>query len=242
MSFLDKFEHAVERSVNTAFSRVFRSGLKPVDVTTALRRSMDDNVARMSTDRAVSPNVFQVQLSRTDAESLGADLEVLADEFAAYATTYAEQQEYALLGPIEVHFEVSDVETTGELTIDATNKRGSVAPATAVSPSPEHPIIEVEGQRWLLKEEVTVIGRGSESDIIVNDSGVSRRHLELRVTPTGVIATDLGSTNGSFVEGNKIEAATLVDGNLLTIGRTDIMFWTHTEDSVTEAQDEAYDL
>lgn len=237
MSFLDKFEHAVERSVNTAFSRVFRSGIKPVDVTTALRRSMDDNVARMSTDRAVSPNVFTVQISRTDAESLGAELDVLADEFAAHATAYAQQQEYALLGPVEVIFTVSDVETTGQLTIDASNKRGTVAPATAVSASPEHPIIEVEGQRWLLKDEVTIIGRGSESHIVVNDSGVSRRHLELRITPTGVIATDLGSTNGSFVEGHKIEAATLVDGNLLTIGHTDILFWTHPEEDTEHAED-----
>ena len=50
-----------------------------------------------------------------------------------------------------------------------------------------------------------------------------------RITPTGVIATDLGSTNGTFVEGHKIDAATLLDGNQLTIGRTVIDFWTHPE-------------
>ena len=73
--------------------------------------------------------------------------------------------------------------------------------------------------------------RGSEDDIVVNDSGVSRRHLELRITPTGVIATDLGSTNGSFVEGHRIDAATLLDGNQIVIGRTKILFWTHPDQS-----------
>ena len=73
-----------------------------------------------------------------------------------------------------------------------------------------------------------MIGRGSECDITVDDTGISRRHLELRVTPRGVIATDLGSTNGSFVEGHRITAATLVDGNTITIGRTNIMFWNST--------------
>lgn len=238
MSFLDKFEHALERGVNSAFSRVFRSGLKPVDVTTALRQAMDSNTSELSADRTISPNVFLIHMAQTDADSLGADLDVLAEEFASHATHYAKQQGYALLGPVEISFAVDSVETTGQLTIDTSNKQGSVAPATAVAPSPEHPIIDVNGERWLLKEEVTVIGRGSEADIVVDDSGVSRRHLELRITPSGVIATDLGSTNGSFVEGNRIEAATLLDGNLITIGRTEIMFWTHSaDDSISDDED-----
>jgi len=87
----------------------------------------------------------------------------------------------------------------------------------------------VAGEKWLLTEPVTVIGRGTEADITVADSGVSRRHLELRITPTGVIATDLGSTNGTFVEGHRIDAATLLDGNQITIGRTRILFWTHPQ-------------
>lgn len=231
MSILDKFEHAVERGVNSAFSRVFRSGLKPVDITTALRQAMDSHTTSMSAERIIAPNVFRIHIAQSDADSLGADLAVLAEEFAAHATSYAEQQGYALLGPVDIDFTIDSTETTGELTIDASNKQGAVAPATAVAPSPEHPIIDVNGERWLLKEEVTIIGRGSDCHIIVDDSGVSRHHLELRITPTGVIATDLGSTNGTFVEGHKIDAATLLDGNLVTIGRTDIMFWTHGEDT-----------
>ena len=60
---------------------------------------------------------------------------------------------------------------------------------------------------------------------------VSRRHLEIRVTPDGVVATDLGSTNGTFVEGHPITAATLVDGNTVTLGRTRILFWTGADDA-----------
>jgi len=50
------------------------------------------------------------------------------------------------------------------------------------------------------------------------------------MTPDGVIATDLGSTNGLYVEGHQVPAATLLDGNSLTIGRTRIMFWTGVSD------------
>lgn len=226
MGIFDRFENAVEKGVNNAFSRVFKSGLKPVDINTAIRRAMDDNVRELSADRSVAPNHFVVRISPADLTGLGEELTVLADELQQEATQYAEDQSYALLGPVTVEFEASENEVSGQLDVEASTRRGAAAPATAVSASPQHPIIEVDGEKWLLTEPVTVIGRGSEADITVPDSGVSRRHLELRVTPTGVIATDLGSTNGTFVEGHRIDAATLVDGNQIVIGRTRILFWT----------------
>ena len=218
MSIFDRFESAVERGVNGAFSRVFRSGIKPVDITTAIRRAMDESVQ-------------EVSASRTDLTSLEASLDVLADEFAQQATEHASSNGYSLLGPVTIEFIADASEPSGTLKVDAENRRGPAAPATASSASPEHPIIDIDGDKWLLTEPVTIIGRGSEADIVVNDSGVSRRHLELRITPTGVIATDLGSTNGTFVEGHRIDAATLLDGNQIVIGRTKILFWTHPDQS-----------
>src|SRR5699024_4581804 len=119
----------------------------------------------------------------------------------------------------------SSAPVPGRVRIRSAARRRSVAPATTTGGSSRHPIVDIDGQRYLLTGPVTVIGRGSEADIIVDDAGVSRRHLEIRITPDGVIATDMGSTNGSFVEGHRIDAATLVDGNTLTIGRTRILFW-----------------
>ena len=223
MSIFDHFESAVERGVNGAFSRVFRSGIKPVDITTAIRRAMDESVQEVSASRIIAANHFSVYASRTDLTSLEASLDVLADEFAQQATEHAAANSYSLLGPVTIEFIADASEPSGTLKVDAENRRGPAAPA--------HPIIDVDGEKWLLTEPVTVIGRGSEADIVVNDSGVSRRHLELRITPTGVIATDLGSTNGSFVEGHRIDAATLLDGNQIVIGRTKILFWTHPDQS-----------
>lgn len=230
MSIFDRFENAVERSVNGAFSRVFRSGIKAVDVNTAIRRAMDDSAQALSSERTIAANCFTVYATQSDLDSLDADLDVLADEFAQQATEHASSNAYALLGPVSVEF-VSDPDAqSGQLRVESANRRGAAAPATASAPSPEHPIVCVNGENWLLTEPVTVIGRGTDADIVVNDTGVSRRHLELRITPTGVIATDLGSTNGTFVEGHRIDAATLLDGNQIVIGRTTIEFWTHPED------------
>ena len=176
------------------------------------------------------PNEYQVLLNQKDYESvMAANSQVLSQELAQDATAYATEQSYVFVGPVEVVFSAGD-HPLGELKIDNSIRRGPAAPVTTAGASPSHPIIDIEGQQWLLTEPVTVIGRGSEADIVVHDPGVSRRHLELRITPQGVIATDLGSTNGSYVEGHRISAATLLDGNELTIGRTHLLFWTSSAD------------
>lgn len=236
MGIFDRFENAVEKGVNNVFSKVFRSGLKPVDISSALFRVMDDQTqvpeeASPETANPVAPNVFIVRVSPSDLESLSEDgLEAITEELVRNATDHAAEQNYVLAGPVSVTFEASEDETAGMLEVFAEVKRGSVAPATGATPSPTHPIIDVDGEKWLLTEEVTVIGRSSQADIQVDDSGISRKHAEFRITPTGVILTDLGSTNGTYVEGHRVEAASLLDGNQITIGRTRILFWTHPEE------------
>lgn len=238
MGVLDRFEKSVERAVNNTFARVFRSELKPVELASALRREVDDRAAAVDRDRTVAPNEFIIQLSVDDfaqIESWGA--EPLADELAANVTQYAGTQHYAFVGAVTVTFEEVDGLDTGRFTVHSSTVRGAVAPASAgAAPSSRHPLVDIDGQRYLLTGPVTVIGRGAEADIVVDDPGVSRRHLEIRVTPDGVVATDMGSTNGLYVEGHQVPAATLLDGNSLTIGRTRIMFWTGVADDSADGE------
>lgn len=227
MGFLDKFERSVEKAVNGVFAKAFRSEVKPVEIASAIRKDMDDRAVAVSRGRTVVPNEFSVTLSRRDNEQIvqwGA--EALAAEIEAAATEHATSQRYSFVGPVDVAFEIDDSLVTGKFEVTSATRRGNVAPATTDVPTERHPIIDIDGQRYLLTGPVTIIGRGSEADIVVDDSGVSRKHLEIQVTPRGVIARDLKSTNGLYVEGHKVEAATLVDGNTLTIGRTRILFWT----------------
>ena len=232
MGILDKFEQGVERVVNGAFSKAFRSEVKPVELASALRREVDDRAASVGVGRTVVPNEFTIELAEADLDHIDEwGAEALADELAANVTEHATKQHYAFVGPVTVSFEQGEELVAGRFRLRSATVRGAVAPATSSAPSPRHPLLDIDGQRYLLTGPLTVIGRGSEADIIVDDPGVSRRHLEIRVTPDGVVATDLGSTNGVFVEGHQVPAATLVDGNTVTIGRTRIMFWTGSDDA-----------
>lgn len=230
MGILDNFENGVERVVNTTFAKVFRSELKPVELASALRRELDEKAMAVARDRTVAPNEFTVTLSTPDFDRLeqwGA--ETMADEFAANLTDHAASQRYAFVGPVTVRFSEDTALPAGKYLVTSSSQRGAVAPATSQAPSARHPLLDIDGQRYLLTGAVTVIGRGADADIFVDDPGVSRRHLEIKVTPEAVVATDLGSTNGVYVEGHKVPAATLLDGNTLTIGRTRILFWSGDE-------------
>lgn len=230
MRTFDRFERGLENAVDSIFSRAFKSEIKPIEIASSIKRAMDDRASVFSRERTVTPNVFEVALSEHDFAKVSEwDEDSVREELVSIAKKHAREQEYTFLGPIIITFEKADDVTRGKLVVRSATRRGAVAPATTRDASPQNPIIDVAGERYILTGAVTVIGRGSQADIQVDDSGVSRLHLELRVTPGGVIATDLGTTNGSFVEGHKIEAATLLDGNTITIGRTRIMFWTSPE-------------
>jgi hypothetical protein len=227
MAFLDRFEKGVERAVNGAFAKTSRSEVKPVELASALRRELDDKAAVLARGRAVVPNEFVIVLAPADFDKiLDWGAEAMGEELQEGVAQHAASQRYAFVGPVSVTFEEDVSKQPGQFEVRSATVRGAVAPATTSAASARHPIVDIDGQRYLLTGQVTVIGRGSDADIIVEDTGVSRRHVEIRLSPDGPIATDLGSTNGSFVEGHRITNALLVDGNTITVGRTQIVFWT----------------
>jgi len=75
---------------------------------------------------------------------------------------------------------------------------------------------------------INVIGREDDSDIIFDDPGISRRHSEIRVTTDGprlrATVRDLGSTHGTFVNGERVSSQRLEDGDRITIGRTTVTY------------------
>ncbi len=94
----------------------------------------------------------------------------------------------------------------------------------------ERPWLDIDGERYPLLGSLTVIGRDATADIILDDPGISRRHSEIRVTHDGphLVSSirDLASTNGTFLNGERIAVASsrLADGDHITIGRTAIVF------------------
>ena len=114
---------------------------------------------------------------------------------------------------------------TGYSEPDHTARFDAPAQAAPRKMSPrERPWLKIDGQRYPLLGAITVLGRDDDADIVIDDPGVSRRHSEIRITHDGphlvMSIRDLGSTNGTFVNGEQIESEHIRDNDALTLGRT----------------------
>lgn len=101
-------------------------------------------------------------------------------------------------------------------------------PQRQVSGRGPRPWIDVNGRAHTLIAAVTVLGRDASADLVLDDPGVSRRHAEIRITHDGphqqVIVRDLGSTNGSYVNGDQVGTEQLTEGDRVTMGSTTLIF------------------
>lgn len=79
------------------------------------------------------------------------------------------------------------------------------------------------GQMFLLSKTESVIGRAPECDIFLDDEGVSRHHAKVIRQDDTVILMDLGSTNGTYAEGERIQVVTLTDGAKVQVGTATIL-------------------
>lgn len=105
------------------------------------------------------------------------------------------------------------------------------APASPAAPAAVTPrlFLEINGRMYPINRLPFTLGRGSESDLRLDDKGVSRRHVQLSVHDGAIIATDLGSTNGTLVNGAPLRSpVVLTNGSLLRMGNTRIIFHSST--------------
>ncbi len=245
---------------------------KPIDITQAIRQVMDRQAIPMSRERTVAPNQFQVFLTpQTDAAFTEWGKEALLSEFTRDAQSYAREQNYSLVGSVQIELlvapegtrktevkahsiqNVAPLETPAQSVpdgqnipehsvLDGQNWTPNFPPVSSadpgVSPNSEssseaallqenadNPLLEVVGgQTYLLVGDLTVVGRGEVADISLQDTSVSHRHFEVARQGQFYILRDLGSTNGTYVEGHKVHEATLMHGNTITIGQSKLVF------------------
>ncbi|WP_309065009.1 DUF3662 and FHA domain-containing protein [Microbacterium sp.] len=215
MGLLDSFEKGLERAVNSAFAKTFRSGIQPVEIASALRREADTNAAVVSRDRIITPSEYLVRLSPEDDERMRGLGRALHEELLALLTTHARTQGYSFAGPLRVVIEPDERVATGTVRVSS----GSVESRVSWQA-----VIEVAGTQHPLTAARTVIGRGSDADIAISDAGSSRRHAEVLWDGERGMLRDLGSTNGTKIDGQKVREVALTPDTRFTIGRTELVF------------------
>ncbi|WP_336644748.1 DUF3662 and FHA domain-containing protein [Microbacterium sp. USHLN186] len=215
MGILDSFEKGLERAVNSAFAKTFRSGVQPVEIASALRREADTKAAVVSRERIITPSDYLVRLSPEDHERMRGLGRALHDELFALLTAHARTQGYSFAGPLHISLEADERLSTGIVRVNSSSVESSVD---------WQGVVEIDGRRHPLNSARTVIGRGSDADITISDAGSSRRHAEILWDGERGLLRDLGSTNGTKVDGHKIRETPLNPDMSFTIGRTELTF------------------
>ncbi|NLS10805.1 DUF3662 and FHA domain-containing protein [Nesterenkonia sp. MY13] len=237
MGLLDNLERGIEKAVRGAFSG--RGGsVGPVEIATAVRRHMDRESSTAANGAALVPNLYKIRLSELDFGEAKKYGTALAEELCEEIIRHAESQGYTLLGPVKTTFVKNTELKRGQMSIETQTDRGTDPKAPAAAPSrprrqaPAAPArsatasLEYQGNTYPLDGSTTVVGRSSTADITISDTGISRQHLELSMRSSGWIARDLGSTNGSYVDGQELRSAetALHDGAVITMGNARMRF------------------
>lgn len=199
------------------FARAFKSGIRPVELGRRLVREMDDNRSVGVRGGTLVPNHFVVSLSSADLEQLEGVQDSLTRELADAAREHARDEGYSFMGPVEVILEEDERLHTGAFTIRGRMREGQGG-AGAGS------IVLPTGDRFTLTESVITVGRHPDSNLVLADPNVSRHHAEIRPQGDRYAVVDLGSTNGTRVNGVRVGTQLLDDGDELTFGNTRMRF------------------
>jgi FhaA, N-terminal domain/FHA domain len=225
---LRDFERRLGGLVEGLFSKTFRSGVQPVELAKRLIKEQDAG-RTVGVKGTWAPNRFEFYLSKEDADRFEQAEAALAAELQNVARENADERGYGLVGAPEVEFFMDVALKKGDFACAASLVEGE---QPAVPASSDGGVTQAERRSALtiheqgsdrtvvLRGDVVTIGRLPECDVVVNDKGASRRHAQIKITGGRATITDLGSTNGTRLNGVTIGSRELSDGDRITIGTT----------------------
>lgn len=252
MNFLKNFESKLEKLIEGGFKSAFKSEVQPIELARKLAREMDAHRAA-SISRTYAPNEYIVFLSPQDREQFAHYEDGLQRELSLYLLEHARKRGYSLISRPTVSFETEDRLELGLFGIQARladapeedvqpvepdapsghtqvyNVRDLQAPPqdldqprAAVAP---RAVIESGDRRFALTPPSTVIGRGRDADVRLDDPNISRTHVQFRVDGGDWVVSDMGSTNGTRLNGVALTGPAVLRANdQVQLGNTVLSF------------------
>lgn len=213
---LAEIEKKIEQAVNWVFAKAFRTELQPIELGRQITREMDLN-RQLGPRGIIAPNNFIVKLSSKDYKRFESFKTELESELVKTIKDHARMENYQLVGQIVVDLieEPSLSQSTLEVLSEVKEDPEGLPPYSVVLP---------DGRRVKIGKNSLIIGRLSESDIVISNPNVSRRHAELRRAGNDVVIVDLGSTNGTRVNGMLVTRQRLNPGDEISVGGVSLFF------------------
>lgn len=245
MGVLQQFERRLEGAVEGFFARAFRSGLQPLELAKAVQRYIADN-QHVSADGVVVPNVFRVAVAIKDHERLSTLGASLPRELGGVVAQTAAERGWMLRGPVKVRIDPDPAVRVGRYQLQG--RVEAVDPALAASRSPQgrtpagRPAPDRIDRTQVVSKPPTgrlrlvvrsgdgsgtmvavtgnrmTVGRHAGCSLVIQDGTVSREHAALVRRGDDWWVVDLGSTNGTRVNGTGAAEQVVHPGDQIEFG------------------------
>jgi len=236
MSALSRFEAFMENIVEGSVARLFRSPVQPAEIAKRLERAMESNQT-VSVRRILVPNYYRAFLNPQDFETFKPIRTEVEREMATYLAELAQERGFSMVEHPRVEL-VADsgvprrtiqvvAETQAAPAVSQSSDTQVIPTQAAAAPAARARLLLTtsSGTHVIpLDSTLMTIGRGLNNDIILEDARVSRNHAQLRYRSRRFWLTDLGSTNGTFINGEPVTERALRDGDVVSLGGLELTF------------------
>lgn len=238
---LDRLEETLERVMKEAITQRLGGRLHPVEIARKLAQVMDANQT-ITAQRVLVPNLYTVRLNPTDLEALEPFRTTLERELASYLAQSMEEGGYSAVAYPRVQLLPGE-----EVPHRRVRVQGQIAEGNTEAQAEEQAGLTVRlqvpdgstlpGRAWLVLsalggKQLTQpverlpfsIGRALDNDLVLEGRGVSRHHAQLRALHGRPYLVDLGTTNGTFLNGRRVTETLLKDGDGISLGPARLLF------------------
>lgn len=237
MSALSRFEQFMEQMVEGSVARLFRSAVQPIEIARRLERAMESQQS-INVKRVIVPSSYKAYLNPSDFAAFTSGRARLELEMANYLSELASERGFAMLEhPRVVLSEDPAVPKRGIQVVAEMSSGGGAEATQMIAPTtpaakPVHRnhallLLQTPGgtpMPYPVESTTVTLGRGFGNDVMLEDTRVSRHHAQLRYKQRHFWITDLGSTNGTSVNGQPVTETELRDGDLISLGGLELIF------------------
>ncbi|WP_051273140.1 FhaA domain-containing protein [Desulfotruncus alcoholivorax] len=246
---MSELEGSLEKIIEGFFKDKFKGSLQPVDMAKRLAREMREQ-RRTGLKDIFVPNRYEIHLNPEDYNANEPVIERLSEELREYVAGKAAEKKYTMLGRIEVGFDRDEAVAPGEMAVKSYFDEEAIEPEESAPPSEatmqyvpikgeflapaqemQEPVAGLEvlegpfsGRRYPVTGNLAVIGRRESCDIFLPDESVSRRHALISRIGRRFYIKDQASTNGTYVNGSRVEQKELRPGDIIKMGRIILRF------------------
>jgi hypothetical protein len=243
-SFLAEVERFLERALEAPTRRLFRARLQPVELARSLGRAMAAE-SQVGASGLQVPNHYQIGLHPDDFRTFASWREGLEDELSAYVEQRVQERGWHVPGRARVALLPDPTAPRGRPVVvatttdvfpdsvsrprqdDAGSLDGTAVMQRPVAPASRAPIALLDlpdGGSVALARSVVRLGRALDNDVAIEHETVSRHHAEIRRAGGEYTLVDLGSTNGTRVEGELVQRRALRSGETIHVGAVPLRF------------------